>query len=163
MVLLGTLRRDGSPRISPVEPYVARGQLMFGAMTWSGKANDLLRDPRCVLHSTITAPDAGEPELKAYGLAALATTRSARHAGRLVAPRAAHGSQRLRLDVTEAVLIDWDLEARPDDHHALVASARPSRTSTQLPLTSASSNHKPPHASRQLGHSTVGISNSGCV
>ena len=39
---------------------------------WSGKARDLRRDPRCVLHTTINRPDAGEPELKLYGLTAAA-------------------------------------------------------------------------------------------
>ena len=39
--LLGTLRSDGSPRISPVEPYFAAGQLLVGAMAWSAKAADL--------------------------------------------------------------------------------------------------------------------------
>jgi hypothetical protein len=72
VALLGTLRPDGSPRISPVEPYFAEGQLIFGLMPWSGKARDLRRDPRCVLHSTISVPDAGEPELKLFGQTAAA-------------------------------------------------------------------------------------------
>ena len=55
VALLGTLRKDGSPRISPVEPYFVQGHLLFGAMTWSLKARDLLSDPRCVLHSAVTA------------------------------------------------------------------------------------------------------------
>jgi hypothetical protein len=38
VALLGTLREDGSPRISPVEPYFVEGDLLFGAMTWSLKA-----------------------------------------------------------------------------------------------------------------------------
>uniref|UniRef100_UPI002619D67F pyridoxamine 5'-phosphate oxidase family protein n=1 Tax=Trebonia sp. TaxID=2767075 RepID=UPI002619D67F len=54
VALLGTLRRDGSPRISPVEPYIAGGQLLIGAMAWSAKAGDLQRDPRYVLHSAVT-------------------------------------------------------------------------------------------------------------
>jgi hypothetical protein len=65
-------RRDGSPRISPVEPYIAGGQLLIGAMTWSAKAGDLRRDPRYVLHSVVTGPDSGEGELKLHGLAAQA-------------------------------------------------------------------------------------------
>jgi Pyridoxamine 5'-phosphate oxidase len=69
VALLGTLRRDGSPRISPVEPYLTHGHLLFGAMSWSLKVRDLLRDPRCVLHSAITDPDSGEGELKLYGRA----------------------------------------------------------------------------------------------
>ena len=69
VALLGTLRRDGSPRISPVEPYFTVGRLLVGAMAWSKKAADLRRDPRYVLHSTITGPDSGEEELKLYGSA----------------------------------------------------------------------------------------------
>ena len=69
VAMLGTLRRDGSPRISPIEPYLVRGSLLVGAMTWSGKAADLRRDPRYVLHSTVTGPDSGEGELKLQGLA----------------------------------------------------------------------------------------------
>src|SRR5260370_41504144 len=38
-------------------------------MTRSGKAADMLRDPRCILRSTVTGPDNGEGELKLYGLA----------------------------------------------------------------------------------------------
>ena len=67
LALLGTLRRDGSPRISPVEPYFTQDDLVFGAMAWSAKRHDLARDPRCVLHSVVSEPDAGEPELKLYG------------------------------------------------------------------------------------------------
>ena len=70
VAFLGTLRRDGSPRISPVEPYLVHGQLLIGAMAWSQKAADLRRDPRYVLHSAVTGPDSGEGELKLYGPAA---------------------------------------------------------------------------------------------
>lgn len=70
VAMLGTVRRDGSPRISPVEPHLAAGQLVVGAMTGSGKAADLLCDPRYTLHSTVTGPDTGEGELKLYGSAA---------------------------------------------------------------------------------------------
>jgi hypothetical protein len=69
VALLGTLRSDGSPRVSPIEPYLSQGQLLLGAMSWSLKTSDLLRDPRCVLHSAVTAPDAGEAEVKLYGRA----------------------------------------------------------------------------------------------
>ena len=45
VALLGTLRRDGSPRINPIEPYIAAGQLIIGAMAWSAKANTLVIGP----------------------------------------------------------------------------------------------------------------------
>jgi len=69
VALLGTLRRDASPRISPVEPCIADGQLLIGAMAWSMKTADLRRDPRYVLHSAVTDPDSGEGELKLSGRA----------------------------------------------------------------------------------------------
>jgi hypothetical protein len=70
VAMLGTLRRDGSPRVSPIEPSIVNGRLLVGAMTWSAKAADLRRDPRYVLHSTVTGADTGEGELKLHGLAA---------------------------------------------------------------------------------------------
>jgi hypothetical protein len=73
VALLGTLRGDGSPRISPIEPYIAEHELLIGAMAWSKKAADLRRDPRYVLHSAVTGPDVGEGELKLYGPAAAAS------------------------------------------------------------------------------------------
>ena len=69
VALLGTLRKDGSPRISPIEPFLSHGHLLLGAMSRSAKTRDLKRDPRCVLHSAVTGPDTGDPELKLYGRA----------------------------------------------------------------------------------------------
>jgi hypothetical protein len=45
LVMLGTLRRDGWPRISPCEVDVVAGHLFLGMMWRSPKALDLLRDP----------------------------------------------------------------------------------------------------------------------
>ena len=67
--LVGTLRRDGWPRISPVEPFIADGQLYLGMMWQSRKALDLLRDPHCVVHSTVSDREASEGEFKVYGRA----------------------------------------------------------------------------------------------
>ncbi|MFD9702685.1 pyridoxamine 5'-phosphate oxidase family protein [Lentzea sp. NPDC059081] len=52
--LIATLRRDGSPRISGVEPDFARGDLWAGMMPGSLKSRDLQRDPRFALHCTTT-------------------------------------------------------------------------------------------------------------
>jgi hypothetical protein len=80
IALLGTLRPDGSPRISPIEPYFTSDYLLFGAMARSRKAEDLGRDPRCVLHSAISDPDAGESEFKLYGTAIEVADGAARDA-----------------------------------------------------------------------------------
>jgi hypothetical protein len=64
VVLLGTIRRDGSPRISPVEPLFWRGDLWLALMWRSTKARDLARDPRVLVHSIITSRDGEEGEFK---------------------------------------------------------------------------------------------------
>src|SRR3954464_7196692 len=54
LCLVGTRRRDGWPRITPVEPDFVDGELMLGMMWRSPKALDLLRDPRLVVHSVVS-------------------------------------------------------------------------------------------------------------
>jgi hypothetical protein len=49
--LMATVRRDGSPRISPVEAFCAGTAVWLGIMDASLKARDLQRDRRLSLHS----------------------------------------------------------------------------------------------------------------
>jgi hypothetical protein len=58
VVLAGTTRRDGSARISGVEPLIMEGELWLSMMPASAKARDLYRDPRILVHSIITSPSA---------------------------------------------------------------------------------------------------------
>ncbi len=67
VILLGTVRKDGSPRISPVEPLIVGGELYLGMMWRSLKAADLLRDPRCTVHSAIRDRMAKDGEFKLHG------------------------------------------------------------------------------------------------
>ena len=67
LVMLGTLRSDGSPRISPCEIDIVGGHLFLGMMWRSQKALDLLRDPRCVVHSITRDRMGTEGDLKLYG------------------------------------------------------------------------------------------------
>ncbi len=69
LVLVGTLRRNGWPRISPVEPLFVDGQLELGMMWRSKKALDLLADPRPVVHSTVSERAGTEGDVKVYGRA----------------------------------------------------------------------------------------------
>jgi hypothetical protein len=109
VALLGTLRKDGSPRISPVEPYLTEGQLVFGAMPWSWKTRDLLRDPRCVLHSAISDPDGGEGELKLYGRATEAE-KEIRDGCPAAwwATRPTEAARVFSLHIEQATFISWD-------------------------------------------------------
>jgi hypothetical protein len=67
VVLVATIRRDGTPRLSPVEPYVLDGDLWLSMMWRSTKARDLLRDPRILVHSVIISRDGAEGEFKIRG------------------------------------------------------------------------------------------------
>jgi hypothetical protein len=69
VVLVGTIRRDGTPRISPVEPFVMDGDLWLSMLWRSTKAADLKRDPRVLVHSVITSRDGGPGEYKLRGTA----------------------------------------------------------------------------------------------
>ena len=69
MALVGTLRRDGSPRISCVVPYLLDGELYLGMMWHSRKAVDLQRDSRLVLHNPISSNQGDEVEVSLRGRA----------------------------------------------------------------------------------------------
>jgi len=82
LVMIGTLRADGSPRISPCEVDFAEGQLFLGMMWRSKKALDLLRDPRVVVHSVTCNKEGTDGDVKLYGRAFDVVTPEARAAFR---------------------------------------------------------------------------------
>jgi hypothetical protein len=67
VALIGTIRKDGSPRISCVEPCILDGVLYLGMMWQSRKAFDLLHDPRIVVHNTICTSTGDEVEFSLRG------------------------------------------------------------------------------------------------
>ena len=58
----GTIRRDGSPRISPVEVHISDNRLFVVLIPDTAKAHDLDRDPRITLQTPIAS--AGAPGLE---------------------------------------------------------------------------------------------------
>jgi hypothetical protein len=69
VVLVGTIRRDGTPRLSPVEPLFWERDLWLSMMWGSRKAHDLERDPRILVHSIVTGREGTAGEFKVRGLA----------------------------------------------------------------------------------------------
>ncbi|HEX4777184.1 MAG TPA: pyridoxamine 5'-phosphate oxidase family protein [Acidimicrobiia bacterium] len=67
--LLATVRADGSPRVSGLEPLFALDELWLGMMPDSRKALDLLRDPRFALHSATVDKKVVEGDAKVGGRA----------------------------------------------------------------------------------------------
>ena len=113
LALIGTLRADGSPRISPVEPYLVLDQLLLG-MEWpTSKARDLLRDPRCALHTAVSDPDGADGEFKLYGRARLVDDEAIVN-GPYEAwwhGRRPEGYRVFWMDIQSAAFIGWDIEA----------------------------------------------------
>jgi hypothetical protein len=54
-VLIGTIRADGTPRITAVEAHLVDGELSLAMSRGSRKAADLLRDPRILVHTPVTS------------------------------------------------------------------------------------------------------------
>jgi hypothetical protein len=70
---IGTIRRDGSPRISNVEPAVVDDVLYIGMMWQSKKALDVSRDPRVALRNAVATSTGNERELTLRGRVAEVT------------------------------------------------------------------------------------------
>jgi Pyridoxamine 5'-phosphate oxidase len=71
LVLIGTVRLDGSARISPVNPHFWDGDLCVSSARHSRKATDLLRDPRITVHNAPMGKDGSDGEFKVRGVAHL--------------------------------------------------------------------------------------------
>lgn len=67
--ILGTLRSDGWPRLSPNEIYFVDGDLMLQMMRASRKALDLERDPRLTVMTPQCDREATRGDFKLYGRA----------------------------------------------------------------------------------------------
>lgn len=69
LALLATLRADGSPRVSGIEPAFAGGELWLGMMPRSVKGADLRRDRRFALHNATIDKDVRDGDVKVNGFA----------------------------------------------------------------------------------------------
>jgi hypothetical protein len=67
LVLLGTLRKNGWPRISPIEFTYWDGDFVLGGMWRSKKFLDVMRDNRVTVHSTTSNKDGKQGDIKLYG------------------------------------------------------------------------------------------------
>jgi hypothetical protein len=80
ILLLGTLRPDGSPRISAVECDIVGEDLCSGMIWQSAKALDLEREPRMTVHSLPPGQHNPDGDLKLYGRALPVTDPGRRRA-----------------------------------------------------------------------------------
>jgi hypothetical protein len=147
VVLVGTIRKDGSPRISPVEPLFWDGELWLSMGLGTMKARDLRRDPRVLVHSIVTSRDGTDGEFKVRGLAVLESDpalngRVAEAIAEQLGWRPEVGRFHLfRIDVDDVTFIHWD-DANNDQY----LSRWPEHREQVRRGTSATSNGPPqPH------------------
>jgi hypothetical protein len=69
VMLVCTIKRDGAPRLSPVEPLFWREDLWLSMMFDSQKARDLMRDDRVLVHNIVTDREGRQGEYKVRGVA----------------------------------------------------------------------------------------------
>jgi hypothetical protein len=114
VVLVGTIRKDGSPRISPVEPLLWNGDLWLSMGLGTVKARDLARDPRVLVHSIVTSRDGTDGEFKVRGHAVQETdpelnARIVEATAETLGWRPEVGKFHLfRIDLEDVTFIHWD-------------------------------------------------------
>jgi hypothetical protein len=141
LVMLGTLRRDGSPRVTPIEFFLFDGDLTLSGMWRSVKLLDLLRDPRCMIHSTTSDKEGTEGDFK---IAARAIPEddpayrerwgAALHAA--IGWRPDGPFHLFRLDIESAALLQFGDAARPLAERLRADAAVTVRTFGEDPNTS---------------------------
>src|SRR5690349_3530123 len=67
LCLLGTLRSDGYPRISPIEPRIVEEHMWISGMPNTFKLLDLGRDPRFTLHTATVDPRVNDGDAQGWG------------------------------------------------------------------------------------------------
>ncbi|MGW5923550.1 pyridoxamine 5'-phosphate oxidase family protein [Nocardia fluminea] len=67
LCMLGTVRGDGSPRISPIEPMIFEDMLVLAGMPNTRKFDDLARDPRFCLHTATVDTMVSDGDAKLFG------------------------------------------------------------------------------------------------
>jgi hypothetical protein len=68
LCLLATLRSDGFPRISPMEPRIFEDHLVLVGMLGTTKFRDLDRDPRFCLHTATVDTEVKDGDAKLWGV-----------------------------------------------------------------------------------------------
>lgn len=68
LCLLGTIRSDGFPRISPIEPKFFEDELWLVGMPNTTKFHDLVRDPRCCVHTATVDTHVSDGDAKLFGV-----------------------------------------------------------------------------------------------
>lgn len=105
-----TLRSDGSPRVHPIEPWIAAGLLMVRFRARSPKVREAGRDGRSALHSPMDNPDGEGGEFLVHGWLERVSDRHP--AARPYAEDAAEPLAFFAMSVEEVVATTYEGDAR---------------------------------------------------
>lgn len=130
---LATLRKDGSPRVSGIEPFFWDGEVWLGSMWEARKAHDLRRDGRCSLHAANVDKNIADGDARVSGTAVEIVDEARKEAvGRAISAHSEfdpdeHGPWHLfSLDVTEVLFL------RPGDGALVIRTWTPEHGSKRI-------------------------------
>lgn len=111
IVYLATIRKDGSPRLHPVCPFLVEGRLFVATPVTSQKGRDQQRDGRYAMH---WMPGKDDAEFRIRGLARLLPHGADRDSLIARGPHYAHDEDLIfEYDVAEAATAHWVNVGRP--------------------------------------------------
>ena len=114
LAFLVTVRKDGSPRVHPVCPFVVRGRLFIATNQKSPKRHDLKRDGRYVLHML---PGEDDAEFQVRGRARLVEDAQTKAMVLAEGPEAGRQPDGALLNLTpEELLFEYDVEEALSGH-----------------------------------------------
>ena len=114
LAFLATVRKDGSPRLHPVCPFVVRGRLFIATNQKSPKRHDLKRDGRYVLHML---PGENDAEFQVRGRARLVDDAQTKVMVLAEGPEAGVQPDGALLNLTpEELLFEYDVEEALSGH-----------------------------------------------
>jgi len=116
---LATLKKDGSPRLHPITPFIGNGMLFMFTEPSSPKIRDLRRDGRYCLHCSVDRKE-GEPllELLVEGTARIISDNSVRVEAVNIAasPVVANDYVLFEFQVYKGLVIEYDKDGRRTVH-----------------------------------------------
>jgi hypothetical protein len=109
---LGTVRKDGAPRVHPVSPIIANGRLFVATAPASPKRLDQVRDGRYVIHAL---PGKDDAEFLIRGRARRVTDDTTRAAVTEAAGHTVRAQDWIfEYDIEEAMSAYWEHVGQPD-------------------------------------------------
>ena len=102
---LATIKRDGSPRLHPVRPFIGKGHLFIFIDQTSHKGNDLLRDERYALYNSVETENELLYELFIAGSAKRVTKLEIREQAEMIVGSSVPDQYRLFTFHLERVLV----------------------------------------------------------